>query len=299
MDCQAWRVARRFFSAKAMARSLPEYIQLVAEDGVKAEKWKKAFLANSLRDVKAAHAKVISDLNAAAHGAKTAMKGLPVPGWVEFQKKDADAILAKFTSAVHEINQKFTRENALALHGAYSDEHFEYWDPEMFADGQTKADYPRQIMDSLFEACDKAYSTYSEFWRRFDAKWDFGSMNVTLLSFLPQAMRDESHINMEWLKEIHGVGLVVAMTNYQHRLTQLLAKINQVPTGGSAHAVGVGLSALMNEAKANGDTWTADFAKSLMDQLHRRRPFSDKQKAIVDKKLHDYGIPPVNYAVAW
>ena len=274
-----------------MAHSLTEYIKLVAEDGRKAEAWKKAFLANSLRDVKAGHHKVVTEVSPYLNG--------PHGDSAKYEIKDADNILRKFTEALAGINRSFTDKAGWELDRAYSDEHHEYWDPEMFADGQKKEDYPRKPMDNLFEPCQKASNLYSEFWRRFYAKWDFGSMNVTLLSFLPHEMRDEADINMDWLKQVHEMGLVVAMTNYEHKLQELAKKISHVPEGGSANAVGVGLSSLLNEAKSKGDQWTVDFAHSLMDQARRRKPFSDKQKAVVNKKLHDYGIPAVNYDVWW
>lgn len=272
----------------ALAKSLSDYAQLVGEDAKKVASWKKAFLGNSLRDAKGAHAKVLNELRAKPRS----------PEADSHYRKDADNILAMFTKALHTVNSKFTRDSGHELGRSFMDEHMKHWDPEMFADGQTKADYGPNLLDPLFDVCGKADSTYQEFWRRFDKKWDFGSMNVTLDSLIPENMEHEitsgdTHINIEWLKDVHDKGLDVAMANYHQRLEALAHKIPKVDPGRSLHSVMVGLSTLRNMAKEKKDEWTMNFANSLMHQKH----MSDKQRSILDQKLVDYGIPPVNYSL--
>ncbi len=302
MDSLVWRVASRFFRAgRPLASSLPEYAQLIAEDGSKAVRWKKAFLANTARDAKAGHAKVLDELKKTRGDESNPQQAAANARY----RKDADTLLASLLKVLHEIDGKFTQALGHDLSIVCHDLHNEYWDPEMFADGQTKADYGAIPMDSLFEVCSKAWSTYMEFWRRFLAKWDMGSMNITLDSIIPAEMRKElraaeMHINTGFYRDLMDKGLDQAFATYHKAIQDLSHKVTTPPPhGGSALSVGAGLSALMGEAEKAGDKWTVDFIKSLHRQMDTKRPFSDKQKQVLEGKFDQYGIPHVNYSISW
>ena len=288
MDPLAVRVARRFIAGKRMAPTLQDYIHMVTEDGAKIAAWKRAFVGKSLQSAKAAHQKVVTEARQ--------------PGdqrWTERVVKDADNVLRKAEAALKDIEHKFVEEKSYELSNSYYDEHNDYWDPEMFADGQTKADYAPRPLDPLFDALVAISSKYHEFWRRFEAKWDFGSMNITLSSILPADFKKQIHdANFEWLKNSTDVGLDVAFKHYEAGLKRLEQEVSRHPGGDHGHSVGMGLTSLLNEAKKAGDRWTEDFAHSLMDQLNKR-PLSEKQRTLLDQKLHAYGVPPVNYKINW
>lgn len=289
MDPLAVRVAQRFTAGKRMAPTLADYIRLVAEDGAKIVTFKRGFLGKSLQSVKAAHAKVVAEARQPGD-----------PRWTERVVKDADGVLRKAEAALKDIEHTFVKDKSYELSNSYYDEHNDYWDPEMFADGQTKGDYAPRPLDPLFEALAAIVNKYYEFWHRFEAKWDFGSMNITLSSLLPADFKKQIHdANFEWLKNSNDVGLDVAFKHYEAALKHIEQEVARHPGGGGhGHSTGMGLSSLLNEAKKSGDSWTEDFARSLMDQLNKR-PLSDKQRGILDQKLHAYGIPPVNYNINW
>jgi hypothetical protein len=291
------RVAHRFaashevFASKALARSWPELVSMVEKDAQAVGHWRKKFVSESLAILKKGRA-----------DSEAMVKG---PWWerypdaVKGNLKDIEFVFSTVEKNVKKLETKMIDE-PLAGHEV-SQIHMDHWDPEMFADGQTKADYGRKPIDPIFEAVQAVTTKYHEFWKRFNAKYDLGSLNVTLYGLLPASLNKKSRLNFELIQKLDGEDLEKALHWYSGELEKLAKEVEKEGPPGAANAlsVGAGLSALMGEAKKKGDQWTADFAKSLMGQAERRHPFSDKQRSLLDAKLHEYHVPPVNYTIWW
>lgn len=275
----AARVASRHLASKAIARDLDGFLTLVEKDYKAGTAWVKRFCYDLERVVKKAHGDLLRS-----------------GGW---DKGELDQILKGTLSAISEFQKKPSVETAYALRRAADEVHNEVWDPEMFADGQTKEDYGRKAIDDLFdpifEACNKA----NEFMRRFETKYEFGSINVTLDTVLPEGL-DSTDIAIGYLKAFKSGGFDDGMKALLSGLEKAKKEADKTP-GAKAKgvSVGVALSALLQEATKARDEWTVRFTNSLMDMNRHRRTFSPKQKEVLEDKLQKYDIPTPNYAVAF
>lgn len=282
--------ARGFRAGSALARSWPELIGLVEKDAQAVGQWRRKFVSEGLTALKRAHAEAKASLK----GSESSEK------WAKQYAADMDRLANTVEKGLKELEKKLD-DGEMGPIGGYdvNEIHDYYWDPEMFADGQTKADYGRKPIDPLFEQIGAMAGKLREFWKRFHAKYDLGSLNVTLLGLLPAEMSKRTKVNMELMRKIDSEDLEKSLHWYKGELETLMKEAEKAPGAGSAMSVGVGLSALLGRAKAQGDRWTEDFARALMDQASRSRPFSDRQKAVLEGKLHEYKIPLVNYSIWW
>lgn len=276
----AARVASRYLklSSKALAPDLMGFITLVEKDYKGGMAWLNRFCTDMERAAKAGHAKAVRE----------------VAGRNDGLVKELDKVLKGTQKAIADFKKKPCKETAWQLSWPADELHNKVWDPEMFADGQTKADYGRKFEDDLFEPIYEACAKATEFFRRYEVKYEFGSINVTLDAVLPADFEDR--LGIDYLKAYHEGGFDDGMKKLLEGLQEAKKAADKNPGGATKGlSVGMALAALKQEADKANDKWTEEFADSLMNVNRSRRSLSPKQKAALEGKLKQYGIPAPNY----
>ncbi len=282
-----YKLARGVYAGRVLASSFPELIGMVEKDAQAAAQWKRKFVARGKEALKQSHKQALEEY-----------KRRSDPTTLKHIEKDLDSVLAEEEKGLGQIDKTFAQDTALGL--ASSNMHQEYWDPEMFADGQTKENYGgKKPIEILLDVAFDLSNTYREFWKRFFIKYDIGHLNVTLLSLLPEPMKNESRVNMKLYQKLDGGDLEKALGEYKSALEKIMKDAEKYPGAASSMSIGVGLSALLRDATAKDDKWTIEFVRTLMRMNDQHKPFTPKQKALLAEKLQAYGIPAINHGIRY
>lgn len=284
MGLYAEHVVRRFVAGKLLANSIPDLIALAERDAAGVRVWKQGYYQKHTTALKQTYAEVVRKLRSDKRWADHASTKYVI----DTMKKLLDEALRSLDALKEKLNQDTFRELGSLFRGI----HDEFWDPEMFADGQTKADYARKDVDDFLDAVSAMLRPIDEFWRRLEEKW-FNNLSITLLGLVDEN-QETKPIYFNFLKE-------VAEGDVEKGLHELVSSLKELPeqSGKGKASIGASLSALGNEAKKAGDHWTVDFVRTLTDMTSRRRQMSLKQREVFEKKLDQYGVPRPNYDKFW
>lgn len=283
MALYAEHVVRRFVAGKLLARSVPDLVALAERDAAGVKVWKQGFYSKHLTAIRKTYADVVRKLLADKRWADSESTQYTLSS----MKKVYDEALRTLEDFRYDLNER-TFDEVRSLYGQVEDE---FWDPEMFADGQTKADYARKDVDDFLDVVAAMLKPLYEFWRRFEEKWT-NNLSITLLGLVDES-QDTKHLYLDFLKNVE--------VDVERALHTLAATLRGLPeqSGSGRASIGASLAALGAEAKRAGDTWTLDFIRTLTDMTTRHRSMSPKQKAIFEQKLDQYDVPRPNYDKFW
>ena len=128
----------------------------------------------------------------------------------------------------------------------------------------------------------EAYIKAKDFYDTLAQIEDFAKYKQDMLALI------ESRANWRgnaFLIDLHG-----KVSNGGVLSKKQLAAVSAMPVEGVEHELLPKLRVLWTRARASGDSWTMEFAKSLADQLKHGRELSQRQLSILGAKLGTYGL---------